>query len=723
MMASPVSASTFSLIPGLVRGLFPSLLDAALRSLVVAGAVWAGLRLLRAHNVVAQKAAWGLVLAGALLMPVVAPWAARLPWLPAQATLVVPAQPWLRALPMRALAGRFDAAPQTASARPQASSPSADLDAAPLPAVPLARAHSAAYTSPAADRFPAPAILNSYPATATTPERIPTPKSRPRLIGVDSAAWLVYLGICGALLLRLVYGVGAAIRLWRASEPVQIESAPHLTRGLHVRSSRKLTSPVTVGSGIVLPAAYAGWDPEKLRIVLAHERSHVRQGDFYLQLCAGLYAALFWFSPLGWWLKRTLSDLSEAISDRAGLFEAANRASYAQVLLEFAALPRTTQLGVAMARPGRLTHRIERLLNESSFRQAFAGSRRTLVALLLIPAALFAATALIRVQAAGQEPQPPAPALAPAAPQAPNTGQSHPDDAQEPTEPPPPASGVAPVPPAPQPAPAPAPSPRVLLAPEPPEPPDVDNELIQPLNGNALIFQADHGEGHGHGRGYSYSYRSNGDSYAIIKGDGKQVQFSGDWHDGRHAEIDKARRMAHGDFLWFTRNGKSYILDDAAQVAQIEGMYKPMEDLGRQQELLGRAQVALGRDQEKLGEKEKQASIPTPDISKEMAALNAEAAKLQATKSAMMTTEQFAELESKIGELQGKLGHIQGEMIGARMSALGEQMGKLGAQMGTLGAEQGRLGAEQGRIAAEADRKVKSIIDEALRDGKAKPVQ
>jgi hypothetical protein len=43
--------------------------------------------------------------------------------------------------------------------------------------------------------------------------------------------------------------------------------------------------------------------------------------------------------------------------------------------------------------------------------------------------------------------------------------------------------------------------------------------------------------------------------------------------------------------------------------------------------------------------------------------------------------------------------------------------------MGTLGAEQGRLGAEQGRIAVEADRKVKSIIDEALRDGNAKPVQ
>jgi len=51
-------------------------------------------------------------------------------------------------------------------------------------------------------------------------------------------------------------------------------------------------SPVNIGSGIVLPADFANWGEEKLRVVLAHERSHVRQGDFYLQLFAGLYAAI-----------------------------------------------------------------------------------------------------------------------------------------------------------------------------------------------------------------------------------------------------------------------------------------------------------------------------------------------------------------------------------------------------------------------------------------------
>ena len=115
-----------------------------------------------------------------------------------------------------------------------------------------------------------------------------------------------------------------------------------------------------------------------MRIVVAHERSHVRQGDFDLQALAGVYTAIFWLSPLGWWLKRKLSDLSETISDHAGLEEAESHASYARILLEFAALPRRTQVGVAMAHSGRIAERIERLLNENSFRQAFTGGRRRL---------------------------------------------------------------------------------------------------------------------------------------------------------------------------------------------------------------------------------------------------------------------------------------------------------------------------------------------------------
>ena len=91
-----------------------------------------------------------------------------------------------------------------------------------------------------------------------------------------------------------------------------------------------------------------------------------------------------------------------------------------------------------MARSGSLSRRIERLLNDVSFRQAFAGSRSALAAVLVVPVALFAATALVRVQAAGQQaPEPPAPAAAPTgaaptappavAPAAPESGVSEPE--------------------------------------------------------------------------------------------------------------------------------------------------------------------------------------------------------------------------------------------------------------------------------------------------------
>ncbi len=570
----------------------------------------------------------------------------------------------------------------------------------------------------------------------------------------------------------------------------------------------------------MLPADYATWDSEKLRVVLAHERSHIRQKDFYLQLLAGVYAAVVWFSPLGWWLKHKLSDLAEAISDRAGLEEAADRASYAQILLEFAAAPRPTLIGVAMARNGSLSRRIERLLNDVSFRQAFAGSSRALAAVLVVPVVLFAATALVRVQAAGQQtpPEPPAPAAAPqagvpappappaaVAPAAPASGVSQPEQItgevapaapQDPAVPSAPAGAPAPAA-APQAAPgstppAPAVAPRAtvdgpavltiappepaaktmtLIAPKAPHAPGAAVLLINPPNAarmklmiqaratlanRELILaspgaprmailapRAGIGEGRGFGlsqstttengtasysengkhSGYHYSYSSDGESYAVVRGDDtSHISFSGNWMEGRREEIEKVRKQAHGDFLWFTRDGKDYFVDDPTTLSQIEAMYKPMEELGKQQEELGRQQEALGKQQEALGEQQEKASVPTPDMSKEIAEIDEAMAKLKANQGKAMNEEQFAELQSKLGDLQGKLGAIQGQ-IGAKQGEFGEQMGKLGAMQGELGAKQGRLGAEQGRIGQEADRKIKSIIDESMKNGKAHPVQ
>ena len=70
------------------------LLESALRALLLAFTVWVGLYLLRVRNVLAQKAAWGLVLVLALAMPLLMRWQ----WLPAYAAIRLPMPVWRQTL-------------------------------------------------------------------------------------------------------------------------------------------------------------------------------------------------------------------------------------------------------------------------------------------------------------------------------------------------------------------------------------------------------------------------------------------------------------------------------------------------------------------------------------------------------------------------------------------------------------------------------------------------
>jgi hypothetical protein len=715
----------------------PVLLEAALRALLAACVLWTGLRLLRVKNVPAQKAAWGLVLVAALAMPLLMRWQ----WLPSWAEVKLPAPAWPSAWSSAGLR-MIDAAPASAPA-----------DAATLPARSLVTPRvEIAQTPTGTGRYPAPSIsvsqFDAPPQTGTesTPEASPVsaPVSAPspnavagertpsRLIAIG---WLLYLTVGAALLLRLIMGLGSSLRLWIQARPVNCE----FSRGLRVRASRRVASPVNIGSGILLPDDYAHWDEEKLRVVLAHESSHVRQRDFYLQLLAGLYAALIWFSPLGWWLKRKLSELGEAISDRAALEAAASPSAYAQLLLEFAALPRPTLTGVAMAHSTNLSHRIERLLNDSSFRQAFAGRRRALAALLLVPVALLAGTAFVHVQAAEVAVARPSALLqggVPSSGQSSNaapaqtgtTGQSHPDEAQVTSQ----DSRQA----APQPNSAPTPAPpsdsteSVPTAPDAPgevapaPPPSVPSQdavpPVPPVPPSSAVAPVPPAPPAGHGYRYEYHY-GDGDAYAIVGDSGDHVRFSGSWDGDQKVDIDKARSMAHGHFLWFRRDGKSYIVDDPAIVANIEAMRKPMDDLGAQMRDMGKQMREAGQEAREAARKARAASqnIPTPDLSKELADLNAAAATIQAQAGATITREQLREIQRKVEEVQRKLINVQ---IKVDVNWNGD-MSKVGREQGDFGAKMGELGAEMGRIGHENHEKVESIIDECLKNGKARPVE
>jgi hypothetical protein len=728
------------------------MIEAALRGLVLAALVGAGLRLLRVTNVPVRKAAWTLVLVASTAMPFLMRWSAvtgladRLAWV----------------VPVHRIATETSLAGPTSTADTSAG----DAPVVMIPATDATQPDTAESATPVGDVAPVVSV------NATVPSQ------RWHWPPIQQLIPMVYLAVSGALLLRLLWGLGAAWWLWARAEEVSPLVAPEP----NVRVSDKIPSPVTIGSGVVLPASYREWDRAKLRVVLAHERSHVRQGDFYLQLFAGLYTAIFWFSPLGWWLKRELSALGEAISDRAGIRVATSRTDYAGVLLEFAATTRRALPGVAMARSGNLSRRVEQLLNEPLFERAFAeGRRRAVVSLLLIPAALFAVTVLVRVPgAAAQSTAAPPPAAQPAV-----TGQSNPPESQvtaaspdttspdasqmpaphAPVAAPAPGEGSEDAVPAPQPFPAPqaapAPSPTKPARPEAAPPavpaPGSDDEMpmvldigpmpqVRPMpdlkivvpkipNINAMVLGnldremtlvGPNGSVYGDlypGRtggvnGYAYHFSSNGDSWAIVDGPGNSITFSG----AAKEQLDQAQQKAKGPFLWFTHEGKSYLVEDAAIVARIRALYDPMRDLGRQQEALGVQQRVLGRMEAELARQQRtDASVRVPDLTKEMADVEAALNSLKAEQGQMLSEEKLAQMQAKLAEMEGKLGSLEGRS--AMQNNFGERMRGLGEQQRQLGEQQRQLGEQQRKLAQQAEQQVQSMIQDCLRNGKATQVK
>lgn len=212
----------------------------------------------------------------------------------------------------------------------------------------------------------------------------------------QDAALYLYAPVALLLLLRHGAGLLRVLGLRRQARPLPAQ------RALDVRVSAQLSAPVSVATAILLPAHYQQWTDAQLRAVVAHEMSHIRRHDFLMMNLAQLHRALFWFSPLAWWLPRRLGILNEHLSDDAALAALDDRAGYARMLVEFTGVAQPHSTALAMARPATVAQRVERILSADCVaappgRAARAGLLLGVVA----PALLIAAQAQVPIEAAG----------------------------------------------------------------------------------------------------------------------------------------------------------------------------------------------------------------------------------------------------------------------------------------------------------------------------------
>ncbi|MGY8679472.1 M56 family metallopeptidase [Bradyrhizobium sp. UFLA05-153] len=304
-----------------------TLAEAALRSFVLGGVVWFGLYLFRVRNPHVRMTAWVVVLLASLAMPFVMHWPTltitRLP-LPVAA----PDDVW----PAEVLIG-------------ESLSPVLPAD------------HGAALASPV---------------------KIPAP------INWWGIATIVYAGIAGVLLLRLLVGLWLTFRLARAARPM---GGPRVVNA-EVRVSRDVGGPVTFGSIILVPPQFLDWDAQKRLAVLAHEGAHVANRDFYVLLLASLNRAVFWFSPFSWWQLAHLAELAEIISDVQAIEAIDDRLSYAEILLDVATSVKPRPMELAMARASTVRARVERIIAAAAMPAAVGWRKRVWIAAMIVPAVI-----------------------------------------------------------------------------------------------------------------------------------------------------------------------------------------------------------------------------------------------------------------------------------------------------------------------------------------------
>jgi beta-lactamase regulating signal transducer with metallopeptidase domain len=487
------------------------------------------------------------------------------------------------------------------------------------------------------------------------------------------AAVMIYIAVAGVLLLRLCAGLALSLRLLRGSR-----ATGRVTEGIEIRESDRVAAPVALGiarPAIVLPGDWRRWEGAKLDAVLAHERSHIRRNDPAVQLLSAIHRALVWHSPLGWFLHRRIVRVAEEASDDAAMAVARDRASYAEVLLEF--MQRGVGVanwhGVAMARYGRPEKRIHRILNGTALS---GGVTRWSVALIL---ALGAPLAYV---AAAAHPQSAAQARA---------------AAMEPVA----EMATAPV----STAPADAATPQAAAS--------------QAATAQAAATQVTARQAANAQSGTTQAAPAAPVQAATTRQSGtirRYMIFSGDSTSGSSDSRDpvdrEGLRARFGrNFAWFRQAGNEYVVTDAGVLRELQEAMEPQEEVNRMQGEVDIQQAAVGVLQADVNSRQSEVNALQQEVNRRQDLVN----RIQASANKEDTEALIQKLEAAIRELRAAKGNADQETVNRRQAQVNEAQAHVNQEQGKVNEQQHKVNDEQRRVSDVYNGRIEEILDSAVR--------
>lgn len=243
--------------------------------------------------------------------------------------------------------------------------------------------------------------------------------------------------------------------------------------------------------------------------------------------------------------------------------------------------------------------------------------------------------------------------------------------------------------------------------------------------------------------------KSTHQAYAFVSEHGDRLSISDGTSDLR--EIGETRSQVDGDFLWFRRDGKAYLLRDAATLERLRALWAGSDSREAQMKALGEQMRAESEKVQAISSRiEAVASLggETPRMREAIGKM--EALTERQNTSAQQQAELATTIATRAAEDKSNAGaETRMEALDAQMEALDRQMRALenvidaeaekleaslaplaamekemeaaAAPMEALGAKMEKLGAEQEREMAVIDRQIRAEIDRAMSAGLAAP--
>ena len=184
-------------------------------------------------------------------------------------------------------------------------------------------------------------------------------------LGLLSAGVIVRLGWIGLGLLRLARLARAAARI--APPAVARELLARFRVSAVFVQHPEVRMPCSFGlfrPTVMLPAAFDRLEPAFQRAIICHELLHIERRDFARVVVEDVAAALLWFHPWVWLLRRRIRLHREQVVDAAVVRGTGDRRAYVRCLVEVAGHPLALRLASPMLRSTELRARADALFEK-----------------------------------------------------------------------------------------------------------------------------------------------------------------------------------------------------------------------------------------------------------------------------------------------------------------------------------------------------------------------